>query len=105
MIDKLPGRARIAANIVAALLGVAFVVVVAWIAFGQWWEATETGETSGTAWNPPLTVPYFIVPLGMTLIALQYISIIYDRVQELRSGEERPHSVREEEERLEGGFD
>ena len=105
VIDKLPGRARIAANIVAALLGLAFVVVVAWIAFGQWWEATETGETSGTAWNPPLTLPYFIVPLGMTLIALQYISIIYDRVQELRSGEERPHSVQEEEERLEGGFD
>jgi TRAP-type C4-dicarboxylate transport system permease small subunit len=108
VIDRLPGRARVAANVLAAILGLVFVVVVGWISFGLWWEATESGETSGTAWNPPMTFPYFIVPLGMALMGLQYLSIIYDRLQDLRAGEdgeeERPSSVEEAEEEMEGGL-
>ena len=106
VIEKLPGRAKVAANIVAALLGLLFVVVVAVISFKLWWYATSTGQRSGTAWNPPMTFPYFIVPLGMTLMGLQYLSIIYDRVRELRAGEEdddRSGSLREADEEMDGG--
>jgi len=107
VIDKLPGRARTAANIVAALLGLLFVVVVGVISFKLWWYATSTGQRSGTAWNPPMTFPYFIVPLGMTLMSLQYLSIIYDRVQELRAGgeenDDRPEDLREPDEEMDGG--
>jgi len=110
VIGRLPGRARVAANIVAALLGLLFVVVVAVISFKLWWFATSTGQRSGTAWNPPMTFPYFIVPLGMTLMGLQYLSIIYDRVRELRSGEQgsedgaRPEDLQEADEEMEGGM-
>jgi len=110
VIGKLPGRARVAANIVAALLGLLFVVVVAVISYKLWWYATSTGQRSGTAWNPPMTFPYFIVPLGMTLMGLQYLSIIYDRVRELRSGEQdsedgaRPEDLQEADEEMEGGM-
>ena len=108
VIDKLPGRARVAANIVAALLGLLFVVVVAVISFKLWWFATSTGQRSGTAWNPPLTFPYLIVPLGMTLMGLQYLSIIYDRVRELRAGveeeDDRPEDLQEADEEMEGGM-
>jgi TRAP-type C4-dicarboxylate transport system permease small subunit len=106
VIEKLPRKARVAANIVAAILGLLFVVVVAYISFGLWWHATETGQRSGTAWNPRMTFPYFIVPLGMTLMGLQYLSIIYDRIRELRDGEAgHTRSAQEREERLEGGLD
>ncbi|MGI8911939.1 MAG: TRAP transporter small permease subunit [Rubrobacteraceae bacterium] len=98
VIEKLPGKARVAANIVAALLGLLFVVVVAVISFKLWWYATSTGQRSGTAWNPPMTFPYFIVPLGMTLMGLQYLSIIYDRIRELRAGDEG-----EDDEEMDGG--
>ena len=98
VIEKLPGKARVAANILAALLGLLFVVVVAVISFKLWWYATSTGQRSGTAWNPPMTFPYFIVPLGMTLMGLQYLSIIYDRIRELRAGDEG-----EDDEEMDGG--
>ncbi len=106
VIDKLPRRARGVATIVAAALGLLFVAVVAYISFGLWWHATETGQRSGTAWNPRMTFPYFIIPLGATLMSLQYVSIIYDRVQELRFGadgdRDRPRDLEEVDEDMEG---
>jgi TRAP-type C4-dicarboxylate transport system permease small subunit len=110
VINRLPGRARVAANIVAALFGLLFVVVVAAISFKLWWFATSTGQRSGTAWNPPMTFPYFIIPLGMTLMGLQYLSIIYDRVRELlaegqgpEEDRDRPEDLQEADEEMEGG--
>lgn len=106
VIDKLPRRARGVATIVAAVLGLLFVAVVAYISFGLWWHATETGQRSGTAWNPRMTFPYFIIPLGTTLMSLQYVSIIYDRVQDLRFGadgdRDRPRDLEEVDENMEG---
>lgn len=106
VIDKLPRRARGVATIVAAVLGLLFVAVVAYISFGLWWHATETGQRSGTAWNPRMTFPYFIIPLGTTLMSLQYVSIIYDRVQDLRFGadrdRDRPRALEEVDEEMEG---
>lgn len=106
VIDKLPRRARGVATIVAAVLGLLFVAVVAYISFGLWWHATETGQRSGTAWNPRMTFPYFIIPLGTTLMSLQYVSIIYDRVQDLRfgadEGGDHPRDLEEVDEEMEG---
>lgn len=111
-VEKLPGRAKEAVHLLAAVLGLIFVVVVAVIAFRLWWDATESGQTSGTAWNPKLTYPYFIVPLGMTLIGLQYLSIIHDRILDLRAGgrddgrqeDEQPSSTEDMDEKIEGGM-
>lgn len=109
VVGKLPERARVVASIAAAILGLVFVVVVAVISFRLWWHATTTGMRSGTAWNPPMTYPYFIVPLGMTLMGLQYLSIIYDRLRDLRSGtgeehHDRPENMEEVDEEMEGGI-
>ena len=106
--SRFPGRGKVLIGILAAVLGLVFVAVVGYISFGLWWHATETGQRSGTAWNPRMTFPYFIVPLGMTLMSLQYLSIIHDRVQELRGGEEageedKPEDLEEVDEELEGG--
>jgi C4-dicarboxylate transporter, DctQ subunit len=35
----------------------------------------------------PLTYPYLIVPLGMTLIALQYLVIVVEILQQITSGQ------------------
>jgi TRAP-type C4-dicarboxylate transport system permease small subunit len=86
-------------KLVASILGFLFIAVVAVIAYFLWWETTEAGRTSGTAWNVPLTYPYLIVPLGMTLIALQYLVIVVEFIQRIRTGD----YAADEGEDLEGG--
>jgi TRAP-type C4-dicarboxylate transport system permease small subunit len=86
----------------ASVLGFMFVLIVAAIAYVLWWETTEAGRTSGTAWNVPLTYPYLIVPLGMTLIALQYLVIVVEILRQIISGQTSDHPPDEGED-LEGG--
>lgn len=85
--NKLTGRAQAALKLIASLLALVLVGVVTWRAWILWWEATEAGWNSASAWGPPLTYPYFILPLGMTLIALQYLVIISENIQQLIKGE------------------
>ncbi|MDQ3509790.1 MAG: TRAP transporter small permease, partial [Actinomycetota bacterium] len=68
-----------------------------------WWETTVAGRRSGTAWNPPLSYPYFIVPLGMGLIALQYLVIAAELFEKLRSGDTDDRKPDEAEEVLDEG--
>jgi TRAP-type C4-dicarboxylate transport system permease small subunit len=89
IVNRLPAKAQLYVKLAASVLGFVFIAVVAVIAYFLWWETTEAGRTSGTAWNVPLTYPYFIVPLGMTLIALQYLVIVVELFQRIRTGDYR----------------
>lgn len=102
VVDRLPEKAQLYVRLLAALLGFMFIATVGFIACILWWETTEAGRTSGTAWNVPLTYPYLIVPLGMALIALQYLVIMADIVRQITTGrtDERPPDTSEG---LEGG--
>ena len=102
IVDRLPEKARLYVKLVASILGFVFIAIVAVIAYFLWWETAEAGRTSGTAWNVPLTYPYLIVPLGMTLIALQYLVIVVEIFQQIISGQTSDHSPDEGED-LEGG--
>jgi TRAP-type C4-dicarboxylate transport system permease small subunit len=99
IVNRLPEKSRLYVQLVASVLGFVFVVIVAAIAYVLWWETTQVGRTSGTAWNVPLTYPYLIVPLGMTLIALQYLVIVVRILQRIKTGYHPP----DEGEDLEGG--
>ena len=99
IVDRLPAKAQLYVKLVAAILGFVFIAVVAVIAYFLWWETAQAGRTSGTAWNVPLTYPYLIVPLGMTLIALQYLVIVVELIQRIRTGD----YAADEGEDLEGG--
>jgi TRAP-type C4-dicarboxylate transport system permease small subunit len=97
--DRLPEKTRLYVKLVASILGFVFIAIVALIAYDLWWETAQAGRTSGTAWNVPLTYPYLIVPLGMTLIALQYLVIVVHILQRIRTGDQPAN----EGEDLEGG--
>lgn len=102
LVDRLPEKAQLYVRLLATVLGFLFIATVALIAYTLWWETAESGRTSGTAWNVPLTYPYLIVPLGMTLIALEYLVIIAGILRQIISGQtgERPPDKGED---LEGG--
>ena len=91
VVDRLPEKARLYVRLLASILGFVFIVIVALIAYDLWWETARAGRTSGTAWNVPLTYPYLIVPLGMTLIALQYLVIVVETLQQITSGQTSDH--------------
>jgi C4-dicarboxylate transporter, DctQ subunit len=99
IVERLPGKTRLSVQLVASVMGLLFVAVVAVIGYVLWWETTQSGRTSGTAWNVPLTYPYLIVPLGMTLIALQYLVIVVQIIQQITPG----GNSADEGEDLEGG--
>ena len=91
VVDRLPEKVRLYVRLLASILGFVFIVVVALIAYDLWWETTQAGRTSGTAWNVPLTYPYLIVPLGMTLIALQYLVIVVQIFRQIIPGQPSDH--------------
>jgi TRAP-type C4-dicarboxylate transport system permease small subunit len=72
----------IAVSIISCLL----TAILAYYAWPMWWEALVNGEHSESLWGPPLWIPYLFLPLGMTLLFLQYIVYIYRRIVSLRSG-------------------
>ena len=87
VVNRLPGRVQLFTNFVAAVLGFLFIAVIGVLSFELWWDAVQTGRRSSTAWNIPLAYPYFMLPLGMTLMALQYLVIAAEILRKFISGE------------------
>lgn len=68
-------------SLVTSMISLAFCMLLAWKGWGMWWEATAKGWHSESLWGPPLTIPYFFLPLGMTLLSLQYLSLISEIIE------------------------
>jgi len=68
-------------SMVTSMISLTFCMLLAWKGWGMWWEATAKGWHSESLWGPPLTIPYFFLPLGMTLLSLQYISLITEIIE------------------------
>lgn len=77
--NKLPNRARHVQQILVGAISLILIVVVAWRTSEMWFEAFEEDWGSGTAWNPKLIYPYAIIPIGMIMLALQYLVLILRR--------------------------
>jgi TRAP-type C4-dicarboxylate transport system permease small subunit len=82
--------------IVVSIISCVIAAVLAWYAWPMWWETVVNKEHSASLWGPPLWIPYFLLPLGMTLLFLQYIICIRNKIAALRKGE-----IVEEKERFE----
>jgi TRAP-type C4-dicarboxylate transport system permease small subunit len=79
-VDLLPvylgPRGRLALALLAALIALIFCIILAWYGFAFWYQAYVEDWHAQTVWRPPLWVPYLAVPLGMALLALQYMAEI-----------------------------
>ena len=82
----LGGRARFALALLAGLISLAFCALLAGYGFAFWYQAWANDWHAETVWRPPLWVPYFALPLGMGLLALQALAGLLA----LLSGREAP---------------
>ena len=57
----------------ADLLSLAFVAFFAWKSWTLLAEALADGQTTPSAWGPPLWIPYGCMALGMSLLGLQLL--------------------------------
>ncbi|MFQ5773886.1 MAG: TRAP transporter small permease [Kiloniellaceae bacterium] len=79
-VDLLPiylgRRGRMGLALVASGVSLAFCLVIAWTGAEWWLEAWTNGWHAETVWAPPLWIPYLAMPLGIGLLALQYVADI-----------------------------
>lgn len=69
--ERLPGRARRALDVFCFLVVAAFAAVLAWVSWPLAMNAFALGETSFSAWNPPIWWVKFIVPFAFVMLLAQ----------------------------------
>jgi TRAP-type C4-dicarboxylate transport system permease small subunit len=87
VIIHLSPRTREITLIVVSIISCILTAILAWYAWPMWWESVVGNEHSESLWGPPLWIPYLFLPLGMTLLFLQYIVYIRDKITKLKKGE------------------
>lgn len=93
LVERLPTRGQLIMRLVTAVLSLVVVAVVIWTSYGTWWEALEGGFRSPTSLRAPLWLAYGILPLGMLLVAFQYIAFVIEGVQGLLSRDRAPEQA------------
>lgn len=71
--SELPPKIRGVVDRVTSMLSAMFCLLITYYSWRFWWVAFSKGWRSESLWGPPLAIPYFFLPLGMTLLSLQYI--------------------------------
>ena len=87
LIINLTPRTREITLIVVSTISCILAGILAVYAWPMWWEAAVNNEHSESLWSPPLWIPYLFLPLGMTLLFLQYIVQIRSKIAALKRGE------------------
>jgi TRAP-type C4-dicarboxylate transport system permease small subunit len=80
--------------IVVSIIACILSGIIAWFAWPMWWEALIRNDHSYSLWGPPLWIPYFFIPFGMSLLFFQYIVHIIKKITSLRKGEIIEEAIR-----------
>lgn len=96
-VDLLPlylgQRARMVLALLASTASLTFCLLLAWSGWNHFHEAWTNGWHTETVWALPLWIPLLPLPLGIGLLALQYVADILCLV----TGRDLPFGMRPEE--------
>lgn len=96
VIIHLSPRVREIVLLISAFVSAIVCVILAVYSWPMWWESLIRNEHSESLWGPPLWIPYLFLPLGMTLLFLQYLVHIAKKIRLLKSGAYDEDAVRAE---------
>ena len=96
VVIHLSPRTREVVLLIAAAVSCLLCLVLAVYSWPMWWQSVAANEHSESLWGPPLWIPYLFLPLGMSLLFLQYLAQIVKKFQEIRSGTFVKEAVRTE---------
>ena len=89
-VDLLPSRlgprGKVRLALVASAGGLVFAAVLAWFGYLLFHEALTGGWRTDTIWELPLWIPYLALPLGIGLLALQYLADIVELARDAAAG-------------------
>jgi TRAP-type C4-dicarboxylate transport system permease small subunit len=96
VIIHLSPRTREITLIVVSIISCILTAILAYYAWPMWWEALIKNEHTESLWGPPMWIPYLFLPLGMTLLFLQYLLYIYRKIEAVRTGDFNMETERQE---------
>ncbi len=80
-VDVLPHyagpRLRYRLALLAAVMSLAFCLVMTVLTFQFWQEAWDNNWVSDTMWRARLWIPYASMPIGIGILTLQYVADLY----------------------------
>jgi TRAP-type C4-dicarboxylate transport system permease small subunit len=85
----LAGRGRFWLALFSIVMSLGFCVVLTLLTSRFWLEAWENRWVSDTMWRARLWIPYSSMPIGLTILTLQYVADLYC----LLTGREPPFGI------------
>lgn len=81
----LSSKVKFRLSLITSIGAFLFCLVLAITGWKMWWEAFCKGWRSDSLWGPPLWIPYIFLPLGMTLLCLQYVVQIHNLWKKIKA--------------------
>jgi TRAP-type C4-dicarboxylate transport system permease small subunit len=79
LVGILPARINRFREIVVDLVSMLFCLFFGWKSWTLFHEAWVDGQTTSSSWGPPLSIPYGLMSVGMTLLCLQlFVQVMAD---------------------------
>jgi TRAP-type C4-dicarboxylate transport system permease small subunit len=64
-------------HLVGSLVALVFCAFFLYGSLPWWWEVWEKNQTTSSLWRARLWIPYLAVPVGLTLLCLQFMAEIW----------------------------
>lgn len=88
LLDRLPTRLQVIAEIVAGVAGLTFFVVLDWGGIEQFWTSFVIRELMPATITIPYWIPKMVLPIGVSLMIIQWMIYVVHHVFVLLSKEE-----------------
>ena len=67
-------RARRGLHMIGSLIALTFCGLFLYASVPWWWETWVSDQTTSSMWRARLWIPYLAVPVGLTVLCLQYLA-------------------------------